>query len=72
MKVYQVSLIGDGAEHAGYQYFSNQREAQKAVTHWCKDKSVEHDASMEIIDVEITKRGILRLLNRYASHADNG
>lgn len=72
MRFYQVHLIAEGGESAGYQWFTRQREAQAAITHWTKDKSVEHDADMKLVDIKPTKAGILAALNRYADHADNG
>lgn len=72
MRFYQVHLINDEGHSAGYHWFTNEREAKSHVHHWTKDKSVEHSANIEPIDIEPTKAGILKALELYASHPDNG
>lgn len=75
MKIYRLSYRGkDGGvvagEHGGYDYVSSKRKAAKM-----KARAADHDQQVEeikVIEVEISKRGILRALNRYGDHPDNG
>lgn len=74
MKVYQNSVTGGNesvvaGEHQGYSYFPSKREAQRHAT---EAKRNDHDVEMRVIDVVISKRGILNALNRYGGHAENG
>ena len=58
---------------AGYEFFSNRRDAEKARTEWRGlGAELEHAADIERIDIEPTKAGILAALNRFGAHADNG
>jgi hypothetical protein len=75
MKFYQLRLTHEAGESAGYQYFTNRREAKTALAAWCKNSPGDvQDQQGEIAAIEIkpTKAGICRALNRYAAHADNG
>jgi hypothetical protein len=73
MKIYRVHIRQDEqgtavGPSAGYEYFSNRKEALKAFA-----KGYHYDDSdLEQIDVEISKGGILRALNTYGGHPDNG
>lgn len=78
MKFYQVHLTHDAGVSAGYEYFTSLREAKVRVIAWHKDhEGVDADdgstgANIQEINVVPTKVGILRALNLYANHADNG
>lgn len=76
MKIYRLSLSIDG-EHIGYRYFPNKMEAKKAlkqekknyITYAEEDFKDSDIACMEIIP---RKAEIIKLLNIWASHPDNG
>jgi hypothetical protein len=74
MKIYQLHRTHSAGESAGYEYFASRREAEKAASDWRRsdDSLLGHASTIEQIEVEPTRRGILRALNRYANHADNG
>lgn len=78
MKLYQVHLTHSAGESAGYEYFSNLREACIRVRTWRDDhKGIDDvdgsvNATITRIEIDPTKAGILRALNRYAGHNDNG
>lgn len=69
MKIYRVSLDdlrGDG--HRGYEYCPSKGAANKtirAVAETCQ-------CEIEIIDVPLTKAGVLNALNQYGGHPNNG
>ncbi len=78
MKIYRIH-IHDGGESKGYKYCSSQREVSKfkAEVRQTEEEAecdVEEEAEFDVeeIEVEISKQGILRALNRWGSHADNG
>lgn len=73
MKLYQVDYTCEAGNSAGYGYFGNKREAAKASNLWrAQGNELEHGAEIRAIEVEPTKSGILKALNRFASHANNG
>lgn len=68
MKIYRVSYGGLDTEHTGYSYHSTEREALQ-----CVEKAKENgEAEMEVITVRCSKVGVLRALNVYGGHPDNG
>jgi hypothetical protein len=73
MKFYQVHILHDAGTSVMFKYYTRKNDAQKAVDAWNEDHNGDsHDATIDMIEIEPTKLGILRALNRYASHADNG
>lgn len=82
MKFYQLDLRHEYGSSAGYEYFTNKQDAEKAFDEWFDcgpDKSVKEEYTEErmstkinVIEITPTKAGILRMLRLYASHADNG
>jgi hypothetical protein len=75
MKFYQLHRTHEAGISAGYGYFTNKREAEQALTVWRKNSPgdvQDQDGEIAEIQIEPTKDGILRALNRYAAHADNG
>jgi hypothetical protein len=69
MKIYQVSvqLISDD-EHRGYDYLPSLKAAKRSA----RTLKKTHRTTITILEVKPTKAGIISLLNRYASHPDNG
>ena len=74
MVIYQVSFYAENGESFGYEYFSSQREAVTRRYVWLKDNKEDDSAAAEVlrINVECSKAGILKALNRYGKHHDNG
>ena len=71
MRFYKVHRTHEGGTSAGFEYFTSKREAQRAVVAW-HDERCEQFATVEVVDVETTRQGILRALNLYAKHPDTG
>lgn len=69
MKIYKLSYRDEGYEHKGYDYVSSKRKADRLAA-----KAHRHDYETEIsvITINPTKKGILKALNQYAGHPDNG
>jgi hypothetical protein len=67
MRLYRLHTRDSRDGSHGYLFFASKRAALKTV------RGLEsEDFTIEPIDVEPTKAGIMRALNRYASHPDNG
>jgi hypothetical protein len=73
MKIFRVSLNDPMHENKGYEYFSSKKAAEKCLRDHCKswDMVYEED-NITMKDVMIGKYEILRLLNEWGSHPDNG
>jgi hypothetical protein len=77
LKIYIVSYRGHEAsvvsgEHGGYDYVSSKAHAARL-----KRRAIQHDADylvedVSTVDIEISKRGILKALNHYGGHPNNG
>jgi hypothetical protein len=77
VKFYRLTRLENCGVNVGFEYFTTKREAEKAFRDWMSSEDEEWVCSaegtkIEIIDVEPGKYGILRALNKYASHPDNG
>lgn len=85
MKVYRVTKRRTGNEHDGYSYYSNKAIAEREQKKG--NKTLYTDAldaelgesqpqrnrdEVEEIEFELSKKGILDLLNWHANHPDNG
>ena len=69
MTVWQVSYrLKNGDEHTGYTYHARKREAQAAAA-GASERCV---CEIESSSVPVTVGGLLRALNRWGSHPDNG
>lgn len=73
MKFYRVEFHGEGGISYGFAFHTNRRDARAAKRDWdsAADTSSDH-AVIDTIDVTPNKAGILRALNAYAAHPDNG
>jgi hypothetical protein len=81
MRIYQISMRSNaeenrgesatgrirGGEHVGFQYCSSYEEAKKYMK-----ENPRWEGEIHMIDVPITKSGILDALNFYGRHPDNG
>ena len=66
-----LQFMTDGS--LGYSYYSSRRDAKQAEREFletCADE--EPRVEWHEIDVPLTKDGVLRALNTYGSHPDNG
>lgn len=75
MRFYRLHRTCEAGVSAGYDYFTNKRDAESALSYWRKNSpGADQDQQGEIdtIEIEPTRSGILAALNRYAAHADNG
>jgi len=75
MKLYRVHLLDkDGSSH-GFQYFSNKQDAKTAGDGWgdmLADRGEAAAYTVNEINVEPTRPGILTALSLYGAHPDNG
>jgi hypothetical protein len=74
MRFYRVHYTYDAGVSGGFTYFTSKREAEKHKRELNKAALVENGdgGEIEVIEIEPTRGGILRALNLYAAHADNG
>jgi hypothetical protein len=70
MKFYQLILSHNAGESAGFEYFTTLNDAERTARKWAK--SEDGSSEIKVIEIEPSKSGILRALNHYASHPDNG
>jgi hypothetical protein len=69
MRVYQLSYRDQKEGHQGYGYFTSKAAAKKDAT---RAKRNGCETTELVLWVEISKAGILRALNTYGGHPDNG
>lgn len=71
MRLYRVHLDSEQEGSQGFAWASSRREANRKAVDF--ERSLR-DGTTTIEEVTITtdKAGVLRALNRYASHPDNG
>lgn len=78
MKFYRLHLTYEAGTSAGYSFHSARAEAEKTGEQWVRNHRGVDDVdgatgwTVEKIEITPTKVGILRALNLYANHADNG
>jgi hypothetical protein len=80
MRFYRLNKLHENGESAGYEFFGDRREVEKAFREWMTppEKGDEEwvtsreGTEIETINITPTRAGILRALQRYATHADNG
>lgn len=74
MKVFRVHLTDASGMSLGFEYYSNRKDAQTALRKSQSDEEVRVDSnsSIEEKEVIIGKYEILKLLNEWGSHPDNG
>ena len=71
MRIYRAKFIWNNHESITYGYYSSRAAVNKAVTNHLSHPSdeyddAENDAEVEVIEVEISKAGLLGALNKYA------
>ena len=74
MRLYKNHYYTSDGESQGYEYFTSKREAHKAFRH--KDEGSEIFSGVPCRAVSISFKpsltGVVELLNKVASHPDNG
>tara|TARA_R100001086_G_scaffold213314_1_gene129242 strand:- start:291 stop:527 length:237 start_codon:yes stop_codon:yes gene_type:complete len=78
MRIYRVAYSIE-EEDEGYEFFSSRAAAHQDVRDYLKDAVIDAGgfiwskmADIEELDVELTEKGVLEVLNRYASHPKGG
>lgn len=71
MTFYRISITVDNGVSAGYEFFTSWREAMGFKNEYLRDNPGE-TVDWDIIRVDPTKAGILKALNSFARHPDNG
>lgn len=71
MRFYRVHYTTDCGSSAGYDWFTCRRKAEQEARAWRRDNPDETTA-IRAVEVSPTRAGILRALNLYGSHCDNG
>lgn len=70
MKIYRVSYrCRIDQEHTGYSFHTNKREAQELAR---RANANDHDVEIEKFEIHLTKVGVIRFLNSFADHPNNG
>lgn len=79
MRFYRVELYSTANTGSlGMEWYTRKRKAQQAARRFLAERRAKGEtppfasAKIEVVDVEPTKAGILRALEDYASHPDNG
>lgn len=74
MRFYRLDRRAEYGESFGYEFFTTQREVQQAYKDWMAESVDSDRGNTEIEEIHVlpSKDGILRALNLYAGHNDNG
>jgi uncharacterized protein (DUF2461 family) len=73
MRLYRVHFLIDNGASAGFSWHSSRANALKAAREAVKDNPDDYEEfpQIEQVWVEMSRRGALSALNRYANHPDN-
>jgi len=72
MRFYRLHRWRDEGESVGYSHYTRRIDAERARRSWLRignRKGKYFEAEVDAVDIEPTKRGIIRALRQYASHA---
>ena len=73
MKIARLHLYTNENSSQGYEFFGSMRAAKKAQTKFKRDFKADDPApEIDTIEVDPSRAGIIKALNTYAGHADNG
>lgn len=72
MKIYRVGYYSDQASSEGFEFFASKRQAKVALSNHLKLKTDDGRSCVDCYDVELSKRGLLEILNIVASKPHNG
>ena len=75
--IYRNSYYTDVEGHAGYEFFSSKRDAEREFNRRVKEGNCDPVSGglsnrAEPVEFRATKAGIIRILNSYAGHNNNG
>jgi hypothetical protein len=70
MTIYRVTHRDVFDEHQGYSYHTIKKEADSLQNK--NNKENGKDDEIEVEEVKLTKKGVIRILTLWASHPDNG
>jgi len=69
--IYRVHFETEGGTSAGYKYFTRKRVAETAAARWRRSED-ERASVTAAAETPKTLKDVVRLLNEWASHPDNG
>ena len=72
MKLYRNHKGRDGEESDGYVWFATKKEAFQNAKEIPESYDWQFGTVAECIEFDGTKRDLVRMLNSYADHPDNG
>ena len=70
MKIYRVEFVDTANGSQGFGYYDSKIEAEKNIQEF--EEANDGETTLVIIEMKNTKDAILRVLNEYGSHPDNG
>lgn len=72
MYLYRIHHFVDAGQSGGYSWAASLREAEREAAQWRRSHPEEQVSSIELIEFESTRKGVLTLLQAVATHPDNG
>ncbi len=73
MKIYRIDLRDESYVSLGYEFVASHAEAQRLSTELVNDPGSQvMDTEIERFEVPRRKAGLIRWLNLYAGHPNNG
>jgi len=73
MKIYQNNYTDKYGESTGKEYFASKREARRVFREMSEGAYYGNDDQRAVpMEFDLTKKGVITMLNRYASNPDNG
>lgn len=73
MKIYRLTLQTAADSSMGFVFTSNRARAHEAATDFHRrEAGNDPETKVEPLNCPTDKAGLIRFLNRYASHPDNG
>lgn len=76
MKLYRVHLYSTQMCSEGYEFFTSRTAAEQRAKQHHEDAKIPDDdparCSVNEVEFVLTKKDVLRTLQRYATHPDNG
>lgn len=70
--IYRLETIGDDGASEGFEFFPSQEATRKRVRHLKSIGYNPEDLDVDSAPTPKTKRDVIRLLNQWASHEQNG
>lgn len=70
--IYRLSVYADSMGHEGYSYYSSRRAAERALSKLVKEGYDRDNLKIEQEPTPHTKTDVIRLLEWWANHPNNG